>query len=289
MVATPIGNLADISLRALHTLERVDVIACEDTRHTAQLLQSYGLHKPLLAVHMHNEHEGAAQVIARLHSGQRVAYVSDAGTPGVSDPGAVLVHAARTAGLRVIPLPGASSVTSLISAVGLLQSHQDWAQQGFVFTGFLPAKGAERAQALSALTACTRSAVFMEAPHRLDKLATELAPFGERGLTIGRELTKRFESITTLACQDFSQWLKASDVNSKGEFVLALAPSPAASTSDSESVVLRTLAVLLAAVPLKTAVQLTVSLTGANKKVVYAAALAQQAKATASDDAPTDD
>jgi 16S rRNA (cytidine1402-2'-O)-methyltransferase len=285
MVATPIGNLADISLRALHTLERVDAVACEDTRHTAQLLQSYGLHKPLLAVHMHNEHEGAMQVIARLQSGQRVAYVSDAGTPGVSDPGAVLVQAARQAGLRVIPLPGASSVTSLISAVGLPQSHQDWAQQGFVFTGFLPAKGTERSQALLALATSARTVVFMEAPHRLDKLAAELLTYRERALTIGRELTKRFESITTLACQDFAAWLAASDLHRKGEFVLALAPLPVTSKSATEESMQRTLDVLLASLPLKTAVQLTVALTGANKKVVYAAALAKQTQDETANDA----
>ena len=283
MVATPIGNLADISLRALHILDRVDAVACEDTRHTAQLLQAYGLHKPLLAVHMHNEHEGASQVIARLQDGQRVAYVSDAGTPGVSDPGAILVHAARKAGLRVVPLPGASSVTSLISAVGLLQSHQDWPQQGFVFTGFLPPKGAARSQALEALTNSTRTAVFMEAPHRLDKLAAELRALGDRELTIGRELTKRFESIHTLACHDFLTWLNANDLNGKGEFVLALAPLPVPDQAATDEAMMRTLRVLLAEVPLKTAVQLTVSLTGANKKAIYAAALAQQAENT---DAP---
>ena len=146
MVATPIGNLADISLRALHVLQIVDSVACEDTRHTQGLLRSYGLERPgsqLLALHQHNEAEAAQQVIARLQQGQRMAYVSDAGTPGVSDPGARLAAAVQAAGLRTIPLPGASSITAALSVAGAVAPSQ--ASSGFLFAGFLASKQAERA------------------------------------------------------------------------------------------------------------------------------------------------
>ncbi|MBU2284856.1 MAG: 16S rRNA (cytidine(1402)-2'-O)-methyltransferase, partial [Gammaproteobacteria bacterium] len=142
VVATPIGNLADITLRALHVLRIVDAIACEDTRHTQGMLRVYGLDRPgaqLIALHQHNESEAAQGVIARLSRGERIAYVSDAGTPGVSDPGARLVAAARAAGCRVLPLPGASSVTTLIGAAGLVGTGA--AEAAFVFAGFLPSKG----------------------------------------------------------------------------------------------------------------------------------------------------
>ena len=164
VVATPIGNLCDISLRALHVLELADAIACEDTRHTQALLRALGLDRPsggLIAVHQHNESEAAQQVLARLQAGQRVAYASDAGTPAVSDPGARLVAAVQVAGLRVIPLPGASSVTAALSVAGA------WSEApGFVFGGFLPARAGERAAAVQALSQEPRAVVLLEAPHR---------------------------------------------------------------------------------------------------------------------------
>ena len=155
VVATPIGNLADITLRALHVLQLVDAIACEDTRHTQSLLRAYGIDRPgaqLLALHQHNESEAAQAVVARLAGGERIAYVSDAGTPGVSDPGARLVAAARDAGHRVLPLPGASCVTTLVGAAGLVSDGSgDSASSAFVFAGFLPSKAGERDSAVQAL------------------------------------------------------------------------------------------------------------------------------------------
>ena len=219
VVATPIGNLADISLRALHVLALVDTVACEDTRHTQQLLRAYGLDRPaaqLLAVHQHNEAQAAQDVMQRLAQGERVAYVSDAGTPAISDPGARLVAAVRLAGYRVLPLPGASSVTTALSASGMT------GDAGFVFAGFLPSKAAERHQAVQALAQESRSVVLLEAPHRIDALAQALAALGPRLITVGRELTKQFEQIETLAAQDLSAWLAEKPDRQRGEFVLVL-------------------------------------------------------------------
>ena len=168
VVATPIGNLADITLRALHVLQLADTVACEDTRHTQALLRAYGIDKSahqLLAVHQHNEAEAAQQVVQRLQQGQRVAYVSDAGTPGVSDPGARLAQAVREAGLRSVPLPGASSITTALSAAGAVAHSAE--QGGFVFAGFLPVKQAERAAAVQVLAGEPRCVVLLEAPHRI--------------------------------------------------------------------------------------------------------------------------
>jgi 16S rRNA (cytidine1402-2'-O)-methyltransferase len=196
VVATPIGNLSDISLRALHVLQLVHAIACEDTRHTQTLLRQYGIDKPLLAVHEHNEAQAAQLVIERLQRGERVAYVSDAGTPAVSDPGARLVAAVRTAGLTILPLPGASSVTTALSVAGISGG------SGFVFAGFLPSKAMEREQAVQALQADTRAVVILEAPHRMEALARAMTPLGGRLVTVCRELTKQFEEIATVAAQD---------------------------------------------------------------------------------------
>ena len=151
VVATPIGNLADVTLRALHVLELADAIACEDTRHTQSMLRAYGIDRKLLAVHQHNEAQATQSVIARLQQGERIAYVSDAGTPGVSDPGARLAAAVRAAGHRVLPLPGASSVTTLLSAAGLVAADAD-ESSAFVFAGFLPSKATERDGAIQRLS-----------------------------------------------------------------------------------------------------------------------------------------
>ncbi|MDA0868216.1 MAG: 16S rRNA (cytidine(1402)-2'-O)-methyltransferase [Proteobacteria bacterium] len=227
MVATPIGNLADITLRALHVLQQADTVFCEDTRQGAALLRAYGLHKPMLALHQHNEHQATTQVLARLESGQRVAYVSDAGTPGISDPGARLCATVQDAGWRVLPLPGASSVTALLGACGAL------ANDGrFVFVGFLPAKGAARQHTVDALMQETRACVLLEAPHRMAALAQALAPLGQRRVSVGRELTKRFETIATLTCADLPQWLTLGQA-SRGEWVLALHGQSANDTGDA--------------------------------------------------------
>jgi len=267
VVATPIGNLADISLRALHVLQKVDVIACEDTRHTQQMLRAYGIDLPgsqLLAVHQHNEAQAAQTVITRLAQGERVAYVSDAGTPAISDPGARLTAAVRLAGYRVLPLPGASSVITVLSASGMT------GENGFVFTGFLPSKAGERQHAVQALAQETRAVVLLEAPHRIEALAQALGVLGERRITVGRELTKQFEQIETVAAQDFAAWLAEKPDRQRGEFALVVHDAPAAETSGEG---LRVLQLLLPELPLKTAVKLAAEITGESKNVLYDQAL----------------
>lgn len=271
LVATPIGNLADISLRALHVLQMVDTLACEDTRHTQALLRAYGIDRPagqLLPLHQHNEREAAEQVVQRLRQGQRVAYVSDAGTPGISDPGARLVAELHAQGLTVVPIPGASSVTTALCVAGL---EAPAGNDGFVFAGFLPAKAGDRAMHVSTLAAESRPVVLLEAPHRIQSLADALAALGPRPLTVGRELTKQFEQIVTLPANQFAPWLSADSNRSRGEFVLVLhGQANARSADDGE----RVLQLLLAELPLKTAVRLTAEITGAPRNRLYNAALA---------------
>ncbi|OYX60830.1 MAG: 16S rRNA (cytidine(1402)-2'-O)-methyltransferase [Comamonadaceae bacterium 32-67-11] len=282
LVATPIGNLADISLRALHLLQQVDAVACEDTRHSAALLRAYGIERPLLALHQHNEREAAAAVVARLQAGARIAYVSDAGTPGISDPGARLCQAVAAAGLRCVPLPGASSLTALLSVAGWVESE---AAPGFVFLGFLPAKGAARERALRRLAQLPQAGVLLEAPHRIPALARELAALGARRLTVGRELTKQFEEIATLPCADLPAWLAAKPQRLRGEFALLLHPPEATPATDPEAgpdaglgaEALRVLDLLLPELPLKTAVRLCAEITGAPRNALYEAALQRQA------------
>jgi len=264
VVATPIGNLADISLRALHVLQLAHVIACEDTRHTQGLLRQYGIEKTLLAVHEHNEAEAAVGIIERLMRGERVAYVSDAGTPAVSDPGARLVAAVRAAGFSVMPLPGASSVTTVLSAAGVAGN------SGFIFWGFLPSKAGEREQTIQTLLTEQRAVVIMEAPHRIEALATAMATLGSRLITVGRELTKQFEEIATVPSDGFSLWLAAKEQRVRGEFALVLHPAPQAQPRDDGARVLR---LLLSQLPLKTAVKLAADITGAPRNDLYEAAL----------------
>ena len=274
VVATPIGNLADITLRALHVLALADTVACEDTRHTQTLLRAYGIDKPaaqLLAVHQHNEMQAAQEVTTRLRQGQRVAYVSDAGTPGISDPGARLVGQLRDQGLRVIPLPGASSVSALLSAAGI----DDTAAPGFVFAGFLPAKAAERAAVLEDLEQQARAVVLLEAPHRMEALAQALAGWGMRAVTIGRELTKQFEEIHTLPAAELAAWLAADSNRLRGEFTLVLHPAANAVAAVQDD---RVLALLMEHLPLKTAVQLAAQISGESKNALYARALALKEK-----------
>ena len=273
VVATPIGNLADITLRALYVLQMADAVACEDTRHTQSLLRAYGIDKSpaqLLALHQHNEAEAALAVVQRLQQGQRVAYVSDAGTPGVSDPGARLVAAVQAAGLRAVPLPGASSVTTALSVAGAVAHSAE--HGGFVFAGFLPVKSAERAAAIEKqLAAEPRCVVLLEAPHRIGELAQALAVLGERPVTLARELTKQFEELATQPAHALSAWLGGAPQRSRGEFVVLLHPMPVAA-DDGES--LRVLRLLVQELPLKTAVRLAAEITGAPRNVLYDTALA---------------
>ena len=266
VVATPIGNLADISLRALHVLGLMDAIACEDTRHTRQMLHAYGIERTghqLLAVHQHNEAEAAQSVLERLAQGQRIAYVSDAGTPAISDPGARLVQAVRAAGFRVLPLPGASSITTLLSAAGMTGD-------GFVFAGFLPSKTAEREQAVQAIAQEPRAVVLLEAPHRIGALAKTLAALGSRPVTVGRELTKQFEQIETVPADGLASWLEERAEHQRGEFVLVVHDqATTASRGEGE----RILVCLLPELPVKTAVRLAAELSGEPRNALYARAL----------------
>ena len=264
VVATPIGNLADISLRALHVLQLASVIACEDTRHSQGLLRQYGIEKTLLAVHEHNELEAASGIIERLQRGERVVYISDAGTPAISDPGARLVAAVRNARLAVVPIPGASSVTTALSAAGIS------GDSGFIFAGFLPSKAGERDLAVVDLASDARAVVIMEAPHRIEALAQAFAPLGERLVTVCRELTKQFEEIATVAANAMPAWLAANAQRTRGEFVLVLHPTAQALPQDDG---LRVLQLLLEQLPLKTAVKLTADITGAPRNDLYDSAL----------------
>ncbi len=268
VLATPIGNLADMGLRALHLLHTADVLACEDTRHSQSLLRNYGLDKPhsaWLAVHQHNEASAAEQVIVRLQQGQRVVYVSDAGTPGISDPGARLVALVQAAGLRVVPIPGASSVTTILSASGCAGDGQ------FVFLGFLPSKTSERQAAVLAMAAEPRAQVFLEAPHRIEAVAKDLGVLGDRPLTVGRELTKQFEEVARLPAQDFAAWLEATPHRAKGEFALVLHPLAQENTGLAEAE--RVLDLLLPELPTKTAVRLAAQISGAPRNRLYELAL----------------
>ena len=285
VVATPIGNLADISLRALHVLGLVDAIACEDTRHTQSLLRAYGIDKTsgqLIAVHQHNEAQAAHTVLDHLRQGQRVAYVSDAGTPGISDPGARLVAAVRQHQLRAIPLPGPSSVTTLLSVAGLVEDQPG----GFVFVGFLATKAGEREREVLTLAAEARAVVLLEAPHRIEALAAALASLGARPVTIGRELTKQFEEVATVSAQDLPAWLAADANRLRGEFALVLHPVPPAAAAAQDT---RILKMLMEHLPLKTAVKLAADITGEPRNALYQSALAMKSAVASQDNSDMSD
>ena len=221
MVATPIGNLGDITLRALHVLNAVDGIACEDTRHSAALLQQFGIHKKCLALHEHNEIEGAQTVIQHLANQGRWAHISDAGTPGVSDPGARLVNEVQKAGFRVIPIPGPSSVSCAISASGSVMLN---AEGRFQFLGFWPNKTKERDALLHDLCSSKKTSIFFESPHHIREtmifLAAALEP--ERQVFICRELTKKFEQLVSIQASEIASWLETAE-SLKGEFIILVA------------------------------------------------------------------
>ena len=275
VVATPIGNLADITLRAVHVLGLVDAVACEDTRVTGQLLRHLGLDKSLIALHQHNEAGAARGVVDRLAAGQRVAYASDAGTPAISDPGAVLVAAVAAAGHRVLPIPGASSAVAALSAAG------DAAAQGFAFIGFAPAKGADRRAWLQAACDAPGCQVLFEAPHRIGVLLDSLAEAApQRRITLCRELTKQFETIVTAPAADLPAWLAADANRSRGEFVLVLHAVPLVAAAADDGIgadAERLLRPLLRDLPLKQAVALAAELSGAPRNALYQRALALRA------------
>ncbi|MDP2758943.1 MAG: 16S rRNA (cytidine(1402)-2'-O)-methyltransferase [Sideroxyarcus sp.] len=269
VVATPIGNLGDITLRALDVLGAVAVVAAEDTRNTRHLLQHHGIgDAKLLALHQHNERAGAEKIITLLQQGQSVALVTDAGTPAVSDPGALLVGAVHAAGFRVIPIPGASAAIAALSASGLNAPH-------FLFYGFLPNKSAARRAALHTLADQTCTLVFYEAPHRiLDCVADLHAIFGDgREIVFAREITKLFESIHHCKLGEAMAWLNSDPNNQRGEFVLLISGA-APRDEDMDAQAERVLSALLNELPLKQAVGLAVQITGINKNALYERALA---------------
>jgi 16S rRNA (cytidine1402-2'-O)-methyltransferase len=265
VVATPIGNLQDISPRALDSLSRADAIAAEDTRVTARLLEHHHLNARLIAVHEHNERESADRIVEELAKGKTIALVTDAGTPGISDPGAVVVARARAAGFRVVPVPGPNAAVTALSAAGLRDGP-------FLFFGFLPPKPAARRKALSQLRPLPYALVFYEAPHRIVDCVEDLAEVlgTERELVIARELTKIFEEIHRCRLGDGAEWLRANADRQRGEFVLMLEAAAAPEQSlDWEPM----LSALLAEMPLARAVKLVCKVTGAKKNAVYARAL----------------
>jgi 16S rRNA (cytidine1402-2'-O)-methyltransferase len=274
VVATPIGNLADLTLRAVQVLGLVDAVACEDTRVSAGLLNHLGLHKPLLALHEHNERDASAKVIERLARGERVAYISDAGTPAISDPGAALVAVAQAAGHRCVPVAGVSSVVAALSVAG------DALASGFAFVGFAPSKAAERVSWLTALAARSgESIVLFEAPHRVAALVDALAEaMPLRAVTLARELTKQFEEVATLEARAAPEWLAADANRLRGEFVLVLHAMPAGEASALSNEAERTLSLLLAELPLKQAVSLASAISGAPRNALYERALALRGK-----------
>jgi 16S rRNA (cytidine1402-2'-O)-methyltransferase len=265
MVATPIGHRGDITQRAREIFASVDIIACEDTRVTGELLRGYGISTQgkLMSVREHNEREAAAQLIERLRAGASVAYASDAGTPGVSDPGARLVDAVRAAGLRVVPVPGASALTALLSASGI----QD---PTFIFEGFVPNHGSEREVALSRFATQPRTSVFYEATHRIEDCLARLARLcPERTLVIGKELTKHFERIVSLPAGQAVAWLAEDKQRSNGEFVLALAPIPAQASPPNTLEAKRWLDALAKELPPARAAKTVAKMTGVPRETLY--------------------
>ncbi len=270
VVATPIGNLGDISLRALDVLRRADVVACEDTRHTRGLLGHHGIAAELLSLHEHNEEQAAQRLIGVLGQGRCVALVSDAGTPAVSDPGARAVARVREAGFRVVPIPGANAAIAALSAAGLPHAH-------FLFYGFLPSKPAARREAIAALQGLTFALVFYEAPHRVRETVEDLAALleGGRTLVVARELTKLFESVESMPLHAAPAWFDADANRQRGEFVLIVGAAPGL-TSDRDAIgedAERVLSLLLEELPLKQAVHLAARLSGAPRNALYQRAL----------------
>jgi 16S rRNA (cytidine1402-2'-O)-methyltransferase len=268
VVATPIGNLQDITLRALEILKTVDLVAAEDTRHSAQLLSHFGIKTKLTALHEHNERSAGQKLVEQLIAGESVALISDAGTPAISDPGALLINLAREAGIKVVPIPGANAAIAALSASGLLMPR-------FLFIGFLPAKTSHRKQVLESLRTVPVTLVFYEAPHRVLESVADLAEVlgGERSITFARELTKTFETIHCCRLDEALNWLQADPNQQRGEFVILVEGEPAIAENDIDRETQHTLEILLRELPLKQAVKLAAEITGAKKNALYELAL----------------
>lgn len=266
MVATPIGNLADLSQRALGVLAQVDVVAAEDTRHSRRLFDAHGIRTPLIALHEHNEQTATTKLIDELAAGRHVALISDAGTPGVSDPGTRAVARVREAGLPVVSVPGPCAAIAALSVSGL-------GEEGFRFVGFLPPKSAARRTALEALVDCPVASVFYESPHRIVECAEDLvAVLGDgREVVVARELTKLHEQSARMSLEALPTWLEADPNRRRGEFVLVVSAAPR--TEELEASVERVLSLLLAELPVKSAAKLAAEITGAARNRLYARAL----------------
>lgn len=266
VVPTPLGNLADLTRRAEEVLRAVPWVACEDTRHSAPLLKQLGARARTLPAHQHNEHEAAVRIVDKLRAGEAVALISDAGTPGISDPGARIVAAVRAAGCQVVPLPGACAAITALSAAGLTDEH-------FLFYGFLPSRAGQRRQVLDGLRGHPYALVFYEAPHRvLDTVAEMAEVLGERTLVVARELTKLFENIDALPLSGALEWFKADPNRQRGEFVLVVSGAPADAASGEGERVLKLL--LDEGLGTKQAAKLAAAISGEAKNALYERALA---------------
>lgn len=267
VVATPIGNLADITLRALAVLQKADIICAEDTRVTAQLLSAYGIQGKLVSVREHNEQQMADKIIAYLSDGLSVAQVSDAGTPAVCDPGAKLAARVREAGFKVVPVVGASAVMGALSVAGVTESD-------FYFNGFLPPKAGERQKLLVKWAEADFPIVMFETPHRIKaSLADMAAQFPERRLTLAREITKTFETFLSGTVAEIQAALKNDSNQTRGEMVLVLHPAVKEKHSDLPEEAQNTMKILAAELPTKQAAELAAKITGENKKALYDLAL----------------
>ena len=267
VVATPIGNLADITLRALAVLQKADIICAEDTRVTAQLLSAYGIQGKLVSVREHNEQQMADKIIAHLSDGLSIAQVSDAGTPAVCDPGAKLAARVREAGFKVVPVVGASAVMGALSVAGVTESD-------FYFNGFLPPKAGERQKLLDKWAEADFPIVMFETPHRIEaSLADMTAQFPDRRLTLAREITKTFETFLSGTVVEIQAALKDDSNQTRGEMVLVLHPVVKEKHSDLPEAAQNTMKILAAELPTKQAAELAAKITGENKKALYDLAL----------------
>ncbi len=272
IVATPIGNLDDITLRAVETLKRVDFVAAEDTRHSQRLMNHLGVTVRLMALHEHNEREKSQALVDKVKDGKSIALVSDAGTPLISDPGYFLVKLAREQGVRVVPIPGVSAVVTALSVSGLPSDR-------FVFEGFLPAKQGAKTKRLDAFLYESRTVIFYESPHRiLDTLEVMSEVYGaERYLVVARELTKTFETIKGGSIGRVREWAESDANQQKGEFVLLLegaVDAPEVSTTEQDKM----LTLLMVEMPIKKACKIVSELVGGNKKELYQRALEIQGR-----------
>lgn len=267
VVATPMGNLGDITLRALECLRQADAVACEDTRHARPLLDHYDIKVPTFALHDHNEQEASGKLLTLLAEGKTVALISDAGTPGISDPGARAVARVQDAGFPVIPLPGPNAAATAFSASGLTDER-------FLFVGFLSSKSAARRAELERLKEIPAALVFYEAPHRVEETVADLAGVlgPQRQLVVARELTKLFEQIARMPLGEASTWFTADANRKRGEFVLIVSAPPIREGLDGEAE--RVLSLLAAELPTKVAARLAAEITGASKNDLYQRALA---------------